>query len=245
MGAQLRLTVVMTSFNEIKNVEKAFESAKAIQVEDKEIIVMDNCSTDGTRELLQSYEKKEPNIEFVLKEHNYDWPHSYLLGLKMAKGRYTYIHHADNEYDYSEVHKMLEYAEKNDLDILICSRTKNFKGTRWELIKKRPEYLASIISTFLVNKWYGKNFTDIIGTQLLKTESIKKIPTTMAHHGFIFEFISRIAKSGLKMDEMAIGYTPRECKADKKIKWYNMSDALVALFKERYFSDKNIKIWKL
>jgi glycosyltransferase involved in cell wall biosynthesis len=235
MAGTMRLTVVMTSRNEAKTVATAFQSLKSIAVEDKEIIVIDNNSNDGTKEILREYQKNEPGIKFVLQDKNFDFPYSVQMGLNTARGRYTYIHHADDEYDYRYVPKMLEYAEKNDLDILLGSRTKDFKGSKWQLIKKRPAFLAALISTGLVNFWYDKHFTDIIGSRMYRTETIRKVPISDYHHGFDFESISRICKLGLKMDEMAIGYTPRACQSDKKIKWYNMIDALIALFKTRYF----------
>ena len=231
----MRLTVVMTSYNEVKTVIKAFQSAKSIAVKDKEIIVIDNNSNDGTKAILEGLAKNEQDIKFILQETNLDFANSVQQGLKLAKGRYTYIHHADDEYDYRDVPKMLEYAECNDLDILLGSRVKNHKGSKLGLIIQRPAYLASFISTALINLWYEKQFTDIIGSRLYKTESIIKVPVSTVHAGFDFESISRICKRGLKMDEIGIGYTPRLCAADKKIKWYNMLDGLFALFKVRYF----------
>jgi glycosyltransferase involved in cell wall biosynthesis len=231
----MRLTVVVTSYNEVKTVAKAFQSAKAIDFEDKEIIVIDNNSSDGTKEILQEYAKKEPGIKFILQDKTFYFSNSVQLGLKLANGQYTYIHHADDEYDYRDVPKMLEYAEKNDLDILLGSRIKDLKGSKLQQLIQRPAYLATYISTALVNLWYKKKFTDIIGSRLYKTESIRKVPVDTVHTGFDFESISRICKRGLKIDEVGIGYTPRQCKADKKIKWYNMIDGLAALFKVRYF----------
>jgi len=231
----MRLTVVMTSYNEAKTVAKAFQSAKSIEVEDKEIIVIDNNSSDGTKAILEEFAKKEPGIKFIFQDKTYYFSNSVQLGLKLAKGRYTYIHHADDEYDYRDVPKMLEYAEKNDLDILLGSRVKDLKGSKVKLLMQRPAYLATFISTALINFWYKKKFTDIIGSRLYKTDAIIKVPVSTFNTGFDFESISRICKRGLKMDEIGITYSPRLCHADKKIKWYNMIDGLVALFKVRYF----------
>lgn len=230
----LKLTVVITSYNEVRTVLQAIKDAKLIDVQDKEIIVIDNYSTDGTRELLKKI--NDSSINLIFQNKNYDFGKSIELGLSIARGKYTYIHHADNEYDYRYVSKMLEFAEKNDLDILIGSRIKDFNDSTLNLIKQRPEYLATIISTYLINLWYGKRFTDIIGSRLYKTSSIKTVPiNTYSIAGFDFESISRICKRKFKIGEIAIGYTPRISKKDKKIKWYHMFYALVSMFKVRFF----------
>ncbi|MFA5778951.1 MAG: glycosyltransferase family 2 protein [Elusimicrobiota bacterium] len=229
----IKLTVVITSYNEVKTVLQAVKDAKLIDVQDKEIIIIDNCSTDGTRELLKNI--NDPSINLIFQDKNYGFGKSIELGLSIAKGKYTYIHHADNEYDYRYVSKILDFAEKNNLDIVIGSRIKDFNESRWNIIKQRPEYLAAIISTYLINLWYGTKFTDIIGSRLYKTSAIKKVPITTYSAGFDFESISRICKRKLKIEEIAIGYTPRICRKDKKIKWYHMVDALVSMFKVRFF----------
>jgi len=232
----MKLTVVVTSYNEVKTILQAVEDAKLIDVEDKEIIAIDNCSTDGTRELLEK--TNDPSINLILQEKKYYMGKSVEIGLNIAKGKYTYIHHADLEYDYRYVPKMLEVAEKNDLDLVLGSRIKNFDGSLWELIRKRPEYMATLITTKLVNFWYGKDFTDIIGSRVYRTSSIKKVPIGTYGPGFDFESVSRICKRGLKIKEVAIGYTPRANKRDKKAKPYHMINALVSMFKVRFFESQ-------
>ena len=229
----MELTVVITNYNEIKTVLQAVNDAKLIGIKDKEIIIIDNCSSDGSRDLLKKI--SDPSINVILQNKNYGFGKSIELGLSIAKGKYTYIHHSDNEYDYRYVEKMLCFAEKHDLDILLGSRIKDFTGSKWALVKQRPEYLATIISTYLINLWYGKRFTDIIGSRLYKTDTIKKVPVTSYIASFDFESISRICKRKLKIEEIAIGYTPRICRKDKKMKWHHMLDAISVMFKVRFF----------
>lgn len=233
MGCKMILTVAVTCFNEHKTIIQAIEEAKLIDIADKEIIVIDNCSTDGTRELLEKY--NDPEIKMILQDKNYGFGRSIELALETAKGKYTYIHHADCEYDYHYLPQFITFAEENNLDIVLGSRTKNFKGTKIDLMRERPEYLASIISTWLINVWYDKKFTDIIGSRLYKTETIKNVKISTYGAGFDFESISRICKYGLKINEIAIGYKARADSHDKKIKPYHMINALYAMFKVRYF----------
>ncbi|MFH1541257.1 MAG: glycosyltransferase family 2 protein [Elusimicrobiota bacterium] len=229
----IKLTVVVTSCNEVKTVLQSVKDAKLIDVKDKEIIIIDNCSTDGTRELLK--EINDPSINLILQDKNYGFGRSVEMGLNIAKGKYTYIHHADNEYDYRYIPKMIEFAEKCDLDTVLGSRIKNFSGSMLDIIKQRPEYLATITLTYLINLLYTKKFTDFIGSRLYKTSSIKKVPIDTYGAGFDFESISRICKRKLKIEEIAIGYIPRVYRKDKKIKWYHMVNAFVSMFKVYFF----------
>jgi hypothetical protein len=129
---------------------------------------------------------------------------------------------------------MLNYAMNNNLDIVLGSRLKNKKSI-YKLILAKPAYLATILTTFLINIFYKKKFTDIIGAKLYKTSSVKNIPCNSFHTGFDFEFISRCCKRNLNIGEMSIRYKPRENSKDKKIKFYNIFNALYEIFKVKIF----------
>jgi hypothetical protein len=103
-------------------------------------------------------------------------------------------------------------------------------------IIKKPAYMATIICTFLINKFYSKNFTDIIGGKFYKTSSVKRIPIDSFHAGFDFEFFSRICKKNLKIKEIFIKYKPRKFSSEKKIKFYHMLSALYEIFKVKLFN---------
>ena len=129
---------------------------------------------------------------------------------------------------------MMNYAIKNNLDIVLGSRLKNKDSSKLNLIIKKPAYIATIVCTFLINFFYKKNFTDIIGGKLYKRSSILKIPINSYHYGFDFEFISRACKK-LNIDEVAIAYKPRKNSSEKKIKFYHMLNALYEIFKVKFF----------
>ena len=131
--------------------------------------------------------------------------------------------------------ELLAVAEKGNYDVILGSRIKNKQVSKLSIIKERPEYLASILCTTLINWWYKKNFTDIIGSRIYRTEAIRKIPIGTIGYGFEFEFISRICKLGLRITEIAIPYQPRSNKKGKKIKPYHLINALIGMFKVRFF----------
>jgi hypothetical protein len=129
----------------------------------------------------------------------------------------------------------MNYAKKNNLDVVLGSRLKNKTQSLINIIINKPAYLATLICTFLINIFYGHKFTDIIGGKLYKTESIKKIKSNSYHAGFDFEFISRICKKKLKIGEISIKYWPRINSSEKKIKFYHMLNALYEIFKVKLF----------
>ena len=104
------------------------------------------------------------------------------------------------------------------------------------LIINKPSYLATIICTFLINIFYNKSYTDIIGAKLYRTKSIKNIKINNFQAGFDFELMSKISKMKLKTAEMSIKYKPRENSSEKKIKFYHMFVALYEVLRVKFFS---------
>jgi len=107
--AKPKLTVVIPVYNERGTVMTVLEKVKALPVS-KEIIVIDNLSTDGTRELLETV--SDPEIRVVLQSKNLGKGTSVKLGFAMAKGEWVIIQDADLEYEPSDILRLLEHAEK-------------------------------------------------------------------------------------------------------------------------------------
>ncbi|MCU0641433.1 MAG: glycosyltransferase family 2 protein [Candidatus Margulisbacteria bacterium] len=222
----------MPVYNELKTILQAIKDVDKITIPDKEVIVIDNCSTDGTRELLRA--QKEVGYRVIYNERNLVCG-TFVVGLKAAQGEYLYVHHSDLEYDPTDALTMLKVAEEGGYDLVLGSRLQNDRRSKWEIIKERPAYLASIICTWLINRWYGKSFTDIIGTRLYRTASVKKVPITTTTQGFDFEHVSRMCRMGYKIAEVPIAYKARSSKEGKKVKPWHMLNALFAMFRVRIF----------
>lgn len=226
----MKLTVVVTVYNEKGTILKAIEQAKALNIE-KQIIVVDNCSTDGTREILRGI--KDESLEVVYQSMNYGYGRSVVTGMNLAKGEYLYIHNSDLEYDPSCVYEMLELAEKEKLDVVFGSRLLN-RGNKpiFRILKERPFYLGTIITTFLTNLFYHKEFTDIIGTRFYRTEALKKIAPQMSGIGFDFEVVSKFCKCGFKIKEVPVRYKPRT--KGKKVKASDIIPAVITMLKIKF-----------
>jgi glycosyltransferase involved in cell wall biosynthesis len=231
------LGFLVTVFNEHKTVEEAIEQVININYPNKKILVIDNGSTDSSKEKIKNFDEKD--IKSILREKNQGFGKSIQEGIKLLDTDYIYIQYSDLEYDHLRSLDMLEYAIKNELDVVLGSRLSASHMKSLSLIEKiklKPAYIATIVCTYLINKFYKKNFTDIIGGKLYKRSSIIGIPINSFSAGFDFEFISRIIKSNLKVGEISIDYKPRANPDEKKIKPYHMINALYEIFKVKIFN---------
>jgi glycosyltransferase involved in cell wall biosynthesis len=177
---------LVTVYNEVETVEKAINDVINLKYPHKEILVIDNGSTDGSQKII----KKFKGIKKILKKKNFGVGNSVVEGIKKAKGKYIYTQHADLEYDHLRSLYMLKYAEKNKLDVVFATRLKKKDFILKKIIKK-PAYLATIICTFLINKFYGKEFNDIIGVKLYRKSSLIQIPLNCNNTGFEFYSVSK------------------------------------------------------
>jgi glycosyltransferase involved in cell wall biosynthesis len=224
------ITYLIPVFNEKKTVKKAILQAINIPIKKKEIIIIDNNSTDGSKDIIKKFSIRK-NIKLILRKKNLGYGKSITEGVKKASGDYIYIQYSDLEYDHKRSIYMMNYAKKKNLEVVLGSRLKNRKQSLIKIILNKPAYLATIICTFLINIFYGHKFTDIIGGKLYKTKSIKNIKTNSYNEGFDFEFISRICKKRLKIGEVSIKYWPRKNSSEKKMKFYHMINAFYEIFK--------------
>jgi len=228
----LKLSIVITCFNEKNTILQAIEEAKKVDL-DKEIIIIDNASTDGSREILKNL--KNENINIVFQPKNYGYGQSVKTGASLSKGEFIYVHYSDLEYDIECVYRMLEIAERDNLDVVFGSRLYDNKKSALDLIKKRPYYLGTLITTFMINLFYRKNFTDIIGTRLYRSSSFKKLSIESTGMSFDFEVVSKVCKNGFKTAEVPVSYRPRSTREGKKIKPSDIFPAILTILKVKFF----------
>lgn len=231
----MKLTVVVTVYNEKSTIAKSIEEAKKIKA-DKEIIVIDNCSTDGTREILRGL--NDGDIKIVYQSRNYGYGMSVITGMNLASGEYLFIHNSDLEYDPACVYEMLDYAESENLDVIFGSRLLSRKNEPiFRIFKERPFYLGTIITTALINFFYGKNFSDIIGNRFYKTSSLKKLNPQDPGIGFDFEVVSKLCRFGYRIKEIPVKYSPRT--KGKKVKVYDIFPAILTILKVKLFGKQH------
>lgn len=230
----MKLTVVISCFNEKLTILRAIDEAKALDI-DKEIIVIDNCSTDGTRQILEGL-GNDKSLRIILHSRNMGAGYSGREGNLLAKGDYLYGPGADLEYRMQDVCRMIEKLESENLDAVFGSRLLDRKGISLiGLIKERPFWLGSIIATFLTNLFYRKSFTDVIATKLVKTEILREVDCKSSGQAFEFELVSKLCKRGYKIGEVGVSYKPRSRKQGKTIKAFDIIPAILVMIRVRIF----------
>lgn len=226
----MKLTILIGCFNERATILKAVEQAKAINV-DKEVIVTDNCSTDGTKEILEGL-KSDRSLNIILHPKNMGAGYSACEAISFAKGEYFYAPGADLEYDMQDVYKMIDKMESENLDVVFGSRLLARKGVSIPaLIKERPYWLGTIIATSLINLLYKRNFSDIIATKLIKTDILRDINCQANNQAFEFELVSKLCKRACKIGEVPVWYKPRTHKEGKTIRAVDMIPAVLAILR--------------
>jgi glycosyltransferase involved in cell wall biosynthesis len=230
----MKLTIIIGCFNEKPTILKAIEEAKSLKI-DKEIIVIDNCSTDGTKEILGDL-RGDKTLKIILHPKNMGAGYSGWEGICLAQGEYIYCPGADLEYKMEDALVMLDKMEKEKLDIVFGSRLLNKTDvSKFRLIKERPFWLGTIIATYFINLLYGRHFTDIIGTNLIKTDVLKRIKCKANSQAFAFELVSKLCKGGYRAGEAPIYYKPRTHREGKTIRAFDMVPALLAIFRVKIF----------
>lgn len=176
------------------------------------------------------------DLQIFYQDKNYGFGRSIQVGFNLAIGEYIYIQFADLEYELSKYQAMMDLASNENLDAVFGSRL--YSRTResiFLIIREKPAFLATFFTTFLINKWYGYQFTDIIGSKFYRRSSIKSVIPETAGPGFDFELISIMCKRNFRIKEIEVGYTPRKNSGEKKIKPYHMINALWAMMKVKLF----------
>lgn len=229
----MKLSVIVPCYNEKATIIKTIEEVEKLDIE-KEIIVIDNYSNDGTRELLQRINRE--GVKVILHDRNYGVGFSTKEGISVSKGDLYYNPCADLEYKIDDVYKMLKKMQEEKLDVVFGSRLLERKNiSKLRLIIERPYWLGSIIATTLINLLYRRRFTDVIATKLIKMDILKNLNIEADNQAFEFELVSWLCKKRCKIGEVPVWYRPRTHKEGKTIKALDIIPAIIQIFKVKFF----------
>ena len=212
MSADRTLSIIIPCFNEKDSVTELVQRVVASPVARKEIIVVDDCSRDGTREILES-EVRPLVSEILYHDVNRGKGAALRTGIARATGDAVIIQDADLEYDPEEYPLLAEPIFNGDAGVVYGSRF--LRGNRAGYLSNR---LANRLLTALSNVFTGERLTDMETCyKCFRREIIQSIPIEEDRFGFEPEITAKIARAGIRIREVPISYHPRSFREGKKI----------------------------
>ena len=222
------LSVVVPAYNETKTIASVLERVLA-QPSVMEVIVVDDCSTDGTWEVLQALATLNPKIRATRHSRNKGKGAALRTGISLASAPFLIIQDADLEYDPSEYPILLEHLLENRADVVFGSR---FMGGRAHRVLYFWHSVGNTVLTLLSNMFTNLNITDMETCyKAFRTEIIQSIRIEENRFGFEPEITAKVAKLGVRIFEVGISYYGRTYAEGKKIGWKDGVRAVFCILK--------------
>ena len=212
----MKLSVIIPIYNEFKTLEEILKRIKNQTHIEKEIILIDDFSTDGSRELIKNKLKSKVQ-KIILNEKNYGKGYSVRQGIQIAEGDIILIQDADLEYSPTDYDKLVNPILNNDADIVYGSR---FIGSDEKRVLFFWHTLGNKFLTLLSNVFTNLNLTDMENCyKVFRSDIIKNIELKENRFGFEPEITAKISKKDFRIYEVGVKYYGRKYKDGKKITW--------------------------
>jgi glycosyltransferase involved in cell wall biosynthesis len=226
----MTLSVIIPIYNEINTINTIVERVLATKLAN-EILLIDDGSTDGTRDLLAALEGR-PGIRVIYHANNQGKGRSVRTGINAATGDIVLIQDADLEYDPSDYPALLKPIEEGKADVVYGSR---FLGGPHR-VTMFWHMLANKILTLTTNLLYDTILSDMeTGFKVFRREVLKDTKLRANRFDFEPEFTAKILKNKARIFEVPITFNPRSYAEGKKIKLKDAFEAVWALLKYRFF----------
>ena len=223
------LTVVIPVYNEVATIDRIVAAARDVEI-DKEIIIVDDCSTDGTRDRLQAIAEADGSIRVLYHEENQGKGAALRTGFAAARGQFVIVQDADLEYSPAEYPKLLAPLLENRADVVFGSR---FVGGESHRVLYYWHSMGNRLLTLLSNMLTNLNASDMETCyKVFRREIIQDIHIEENRFGFEPEITAKLAAyrvngEPLRIYEVGISYHGRTYQEGKKIGW---KDGLCALW---------------
>ena len=224
----MKTSIIIPVYNEEATIKKVLDVIKAVDI-DKEIVIIDDRSTDKTRDILK--EINDPQVRIFYHDKNLGKGAALRTGFEKATGDIIMIQDADLEYDPREYPHVLRLIKDGSADVVYGSR---FLGDHRVFLFWH--YMGNKVLTLITNLLYNTILTDMeTGVKAFRREAIADIKIKSNGFDFEPEITAKILKKNLRLYEVPITYRGRGYNEGKKIHWYDGLWALRALIRFRFF----------
>ena len=224
----MKLSILIPCFNEERTIKTLLEKVIENLNQNDEIIIIDDFSTDKTRNILSS-QFENSVYKIIYNEKNYGKGFSIRQGIKAATGEIILIQDADLEYDPSDYKKLTDPIKNNIADVVYGSR---FIGSQERRVLFFWHTLGNKFLTLLSNIVTNLNLTDMeVGYKAFRSEVLKNIKLKENRFGFEPEITIKISKKKLRIYETGINYFGRTYEEGKKVTWRDGFRAIYCIFK--------------
>ncbi len=232
----MRLSIVIPVYNEKETLAEILRRVWAVDVGmDKEVVLVDDFSTDGTRELYEGIRQQygHERLKIYMHERNHGKGAALRTGFAHTSGDIVLIQDADLEYDPAEYPGLLKPILDGKADVVFGSR---FVGGQAHRVHYFWHMVGNKVLTTLSNMFTNLNLTDMATCyKVFRAEVLRTIPIRSDRFNFEPEITAKVAKGGWRVYEVGIGYAGRSYDEGKKITWVDGIQALIAIVRFRFF----------
>ncbi len=232
LAAPVRVSIIIPIYNEIQHVAELLDRVLKAPLPagcEKEVIVIDDGSTDGTTQLLDSLCEKQL-IKFHRTILNFGKGTALRVGIRMATGQVILVQDGDLEYDPNEYTRLIEPILEGRAEVVYGSRFLGMvEGMRF------PNLVANRVLTLLANALYSAKITDeATAYKVFRREVLNRVQLQCKRFEFCPEVTAKIRKLGVPIHEVPITYRGRTIAAGKKIRWKDGISAVYTLLRYRF-----------